>query len=166
MDIILLERIENLGGIGDRVDVKPGFARNYLIPKGKATVATAANIARFEKIRADLEAKAAAELDAAKARAAKIEGQVVKLTVQAGPEGRLFGSVGTSDIAEALAPSGADIERSEVRLPDGPLRIVGEHDIEVRIHTDVSVPLKVVLESSEPLAADREEESISTFEED
>jgi large subunit ribosomal protein L9 len=153
MEIILLERIENLGGIGDRVKVKSGFARNYLIPKGKATLATAANVARFEQIRADLEAKAAAELTAAQARAAKIEGQVLTITVQAGSEGRLFGSVGTMDIADALATFGADIERSEVRLPDGPLRVLGEHEIEVHLHTDLNVPLKVVLESSEPVAA-------------
>lgn len=152
MEIILLERIDNVGGIGDRVKVKPGFARNYLIPQGKATVATAENIAKFEQIRAELEAKAAAELGAAQARAAKIEGQVLRITVQAGSEGRLFGSVGTMDIAEALAPFGADIERSEVRLPEGPLRVLGEHDIEIHLHTDVNVPLKVVLESSEPIA--------------
>ncbi len=153
MEIILLERIENVGGIGERVKVKSGFARNYLIPKGKATLATAENIARFEKIRAELEAKAAAEHDAAKARAAKIEGQEIRIVVQSGSEGRLFGSVGTMDIAEALAPFGADIERSEVRLPDGPLRVLGEHDIEIHLHTDVNVPLKVVLEPSEPIEA-------------
>lgn len=152
MEIILLERIDNVGGIGDRVKVKPGFARNYLIPQGKATVATAENIAKFEQIRAELEAKAAAELGAAQARAAKIEGQILRITVQAGSEGRLFGSVGTMDIAEALAPFGADIERSAVRLPEGPLRVLGEHDIEIHLHTDVNVPLKVVLESSEPVA--------------
>lgn len=158
MEIILLERIENVGGIGDRVKVKSGYARNFLIPKGKATLATAENIEKFEKIRAELEAKAAAELDAARARAAKIEGQEIRITVQAGSEGRLFGSVGTTDIVEALSPFGADIERSEVRLPEGPLRVVGEHEVEIHLHTEVSVPLKVVLEPSEPIAALAEED--------
>lgn len=167
MDIILLERVENLGGIGDRVKVKSGFARNYLIPKGKATLATAANIAKFEKIRAELEAKAAAELTAAQARAAKIEGQVLTITVQAGSEGRLFGSVGTMDIADALAPFGADIERSEVRLPEGPLRVLGEHEVEIHLHTDVNVPLKVILESSEPVVEPRaDEDEASAHDED
>lgn len=151
MEIILLERIENVGGIGDRVKVKSGYARNYLIPKGKATLATAENIAHFEKIRADLEAKAAEELGAAQARAAKLKGQELRITVQAGREGRLFGSVGTVDIADACAPFGADVERSEVRLPEGPLRVVGEHTVEIHLHSDVNVPLRVILESSEPI---------------
>jgi large subunit ribosomal protein L9 len=159
MEIILLERIENVGGIGDRVKVKAGYARNFLIPKGKATLATAANIEKFEKIRAELEAKAAAELDAAKARAAKIEGQEIRITVQAGSEGRLFGSVGTMDIVDALSSFGADIERSEVRLPEGPLRLVGEHEIEIHLHTDVNVPMKVILESSEPVDVPAADES-------
>jgi len=164
MEIILLERIENVGSIGDRVKVKSGYARNFLIPKGKATLATAENIAKFEKIRAELEAKAAAELDAARARAAKIEGQEIRITVQAGSEGRLFGSVGTMDIVDALAGFGADIERSEVRLPEGPLRIVGEHEIEIHLHTDVNVPLKVVLEPSEPIEAPEVDEPDAGFE--
>jgi large subunit ribosomal protein L9 len=151
MEIILLERIENIGGIGDRVKVKSGYARNFLIPKGKATLATAENIAHFEKIRADLEAKAAEELGAAQARAAKLEGQELRITVQAGREGRMFGSVGTVDIADACAHFGADVERSEVRLPEGPLRVVGEHTVEIHLHSDVNVPLRVILESSEPL---------------
>ena len=158
MEIILLERVDNVGGIGDRVKVKSGFARNFLIPQGKATLATPANIARFEAIRAELEAKAAGELEQAQARAKKLEGQVVRITVQAGTEGKLFGSVGTIDIAEALARLGVDVERSEIRLPEGPLRVVGEHRVELHLHTDVNVPLTVVVESeSEPMAPETPE---------
>jgi len=157
MEIILLEKIDNLGGIGDRVKVKSGFARNFLIPQGKATMATARNIEKFEKIRADLEAREAAEVEAARTRAAAIEGKELRISVQAGPEGRLFGSVGTLDIADAFAALGAEIERSEIRLPEGPLRIVGEHLVEVHLHTDVNVEVRVVLEGPEFPAAPVEE---------
>lgn len=150
MEVILLEKIDNLGGIGDRVKVKSGFGRNYLIPQGKATMATAQNIEKFEKIRADLEAKAAGELSAARARAGAIEGRKLTISVMAGSEGRLFGSVGTLDIADAFAALGIEVERSEVRLPEGPLRVVGEHEIEVHLHADVNVPVTVVLEGPEP----------------
>lgn len=150
MEVILLEKIDNLGGIGDRVKVKSGFGRNFLIPQGKATMATAQNIAKFEKIRAELEAKAAAELAAAKARASSIEGKKLTISVLAGSEGRLFGSVGTLDIADAFAAIGIEVERSEVRLPDGPMRVVGEHQIEIHLHADVNVPVTVVLEGPEP----------------
>ena len=146
MEVILLEKIDNVGGIGDRVKVKSGFARNFLIPQGKATMATAQNIEKFEKIRAELEAKAAAEIDAAKTRAASIEGKEIRLSVQAGSEGRLFGSVGTIDIADAFAALGITIERSEIRLPEGPLRVVGQHEIEIHLHADVNVPINVLLE--------------------
>ena len=127
MEIILLQKVDNVGGIGDLVRVKSGYARNYLIPQGKATLATAANIAKFESRRAELEAKAAAELAAAQARAKKLEGLVLKIEMQAGAEGKLFGSVGTVDIAEEIGKRGIEVERSEIRLPDGPLRVVGEH---------------------------------------
>jgi large subunit ribosomal protein L9 len=150
MEVILLEKIDNLGGIGDRVKVKSGFGRNFLIPQGKATMATAQNIEKFEKIRADLEAKAAGELAAAKSRAASIEGRRLTISVLAGSEGRLFGSVGTLDIADAFAALGVEVERSEVRLPEGPLRVVGEHEIEIHLHTDVNVAVTVVLEGPEP----------------
>jgi large subunit ribosomal protein L9 len=146
MEVILLEKIDNIGGIGDRVQVKSGFARNYLIPQGKATMATAGNIEKFEKIRAELEAKQADEVTAARTRAAAFEGKVLTIAVQAGSEGRLFGSVGTIDIAEAFAAQGIEVERSEIRLPDGPLRIVGEHDVEIHLHSDVNVPVIIVLE--------------------
>jgi large subunit ribosomal protein L9 len=150
MEVILLEKVDNVGGIGDRVRVKSGYARNYLLPQGKATLATPANIAKFESRRAELEAKAAAELTAAQDRAKKLESVVLKIEVQAGAEGKLFGSVGTVDIAEAIAKHGVEVERSEVRLPDGPLRVVGEHQIELHLHTDVNVGLTVVVEAAEP----------------
>jgi large subunit ribosomal protein L9 len=153
MEIILLQKVDNVGGIGDRVRVKSGYARNYLIPQGKATLATAANIAKFESRRAELEAKAAGELAAAQARAKKLEGLKIKIEMQAGTEGKLFGSVGTLDIAEAVGKKGVEIERSEVRLPDGPLRVVGEHHIELHLHADVNVGLTVVIEAAEPANA-------------
>jgi large subunit ribosomal protein L9 len=149
MDVILLEKIDNLGGIGDRVKVKSGFARNFLIPQGKATMATAQNVAKFEKIRAELEAKAASELDAARVRATGIEGKVLNISVQAGSEGRLFGSIGTIDIADAFEALGIEVERSEIRMPEGPLRVVGEHEVEIHLHADVNVPVRVVLEGPE-----------------
>jgi large subunit ribosomal protein L9 len=153
MEIILLQKVDNVGGIGDRVRVKSGYARNYLIPQGKATLATAANIAKFESRRAELEAKASAELAAAQARAKKLEGLVLKIEMQAGAEGKLFGSVGTVDIAEAVGKHGVEIERSEVRLHDGPLRVVGEHHIELHLHADVNVGITVVVEAAEPANA-------------
>ena len=149
MEIILLQKVENVGSIGDRVRVKSGYARNFLIPQGKATLATAANIAKFEVRRAELEAKAAAELAVAQGRAKKLEGLVIKITMQAGAEGKLFGSVGTVDIADAVGKHGVEIERSEVRLAEGPLRTAGEHEVNLHLHTDVDVLLKVVIEAEE-----------------
>jgi large subunit ribosomal protein L9 len=149
MEIILLQKVDNVGGIGDLVRVKSGYARNYLIPQGKATLATAENKAKFELRRAELEAKAAAELAAAQARAKKLEGLVVKLEMQAGTEGKLFGSVGTVDIAEAITKQGIEIERSEIRLADGPLRSVGEHRVALHLHTDVNVEVTVAIEAVE-----------------
>ena len=146
MEIILLEKVDNVGGIGDRVKVKSGYARNFLIPQGKATLATPDNIAKFEARRAELEAKAAGELSEAKARAGKLEGQVIRIKAQAGTEGKLFGSIGTVDIAEAIEKAGVEVERSEVRMPEGPLRVVGEHEVELHLHTDVNVTLKVIVE--------------------
>jgi large subunit ribosomal protein L9 len=149
MEIILLEKVDNVGGIGDRVRVKSGYARNFLIPQGKATLATAANIAKFESRRAELEAKAAAELAAAQARAKQLEGLTLKIEMQAGAEGKLFGSVGTVDIAEAIGKRGIEVERSEIRLREGPLRVVGEHHIDLHLHTDVNVEVTVVIEAVE-----------------
>lgn len=153
MEVILLEKIDNIGGIGDRVQVKSGFARNFLIPQGKATMATAQNIEKFEKVRKDLEAKASAEVDAAKSRAAGIEGKQLTIAVQAGSEGRLFGSVGTVDIAEAFGALGIEVGRSEIRLHDGPLRVVGAHQIEIHLHADVNVSVSVMLEGPEGVEA-------------
>lgn len=147
MDVILLEKIENVGGIGDQVSVKPGFARNFLLPQGKATLATRDNVAKFEAKRAEFEAKAQAEVELAQARAAKLEGQTLTITANAGPEGKLFGSIGTIDIAAACAEKlGTEVERAEIRLPDGPLRVIGEHSIELHLHMDVNVPLTVIVE--------------------
>ena len=152
MEIILLEKIDNVGGIGDKVAVKPGYARNYLIPQGKATLATPENIAKFEARRSEIEAKAHTELEAAQARAGRIEGQVLRVRANAGPGGKLFGSVGTPDIAEACKALGFDVVRSEIRLADGPLRLVGEHQIELHFHTDVNVPVTVVVEGQDGAA--------------
>lgn len=148
MEVILLQKIANLGDIGDRVKVKPGFGRNYLLPGGKATLATPANIARFESQRAELEARAAAELDSARTRAAALEGFALSITAKAGSEGKLFGSISTADIAEACLKAGQRIERAEVRLPGGPIRTVGEHAITLHLHSDidVQVPLTVIAE--------------------
>ena len=143
MEVILLEKVENLGNIGDRVNVKAGYGRNYLLPQSKATAATAENIAVFEARRAELEAKQSEELGAAKQRGAKLDGLELAIEAKCGPEGKLFGSLGTIDIAEAAVAKGMDIERSEVRLPDGPLRAVGEFDVEVHLHSDVNVTIKI-----------------------
>jgi len=153
MEIVLLEKIDNLGGIGDKVTVKPGYARNYLIPKGKATLATPENIAKFEARRVELLEKAEGELEQAQGRAARIEGQVLRIKANAGPEGKLFGSVGTMDIAQACETLGLHVERSEVRLHDGPIRLVGEHQIELHFHSDVNVPLTVVVETDTEMEA-------------
>lgn len=149
MDVILLEKVENVGSIGDQVKVKPGFARNFLIPQGKATLATPENVAKLEARRAELEAKAQTELEQAQARATKLEGVVLTLQGNAGPEGKLFGSIGTIDIAAACEALGIEVERSEVRLPEGPLRVVGEHQIDLHLHSDVTVSVTVVVEASE-----------------
>jgi large subunit ribosomal protein L9 len=149
MEVILLDKVENLGGIGDKVKVKPGYARNYLLPQGKAARATAENVAEFEARRAELEAKAAAVIADAKARAEKIEGLALTIRAKAGSEGKLFGSVGPVDIAEAAEAAGVSIERSEIRLGEGPLRAVGEHEVEVHLHSEVSVPIKVTVEAEE-----------------
>ncbi len=148
MEVILLEKIAHLGNIGDRVKVKPGFGRNYLLPGGKATLATPENIARFEARRAELETKAAADLASARTRAAALEGFKLALTAKAGSEGKLFGSIGTADIAEACLAAGHKVERAEVRLPGGPIRMVGEHVISLHLHSDidVEVPLTVTAE--------------------
>jgi len=145
VEVILLEKIENLGNIGARVKVKSGYGRNYLLPQGKATLATPANIARFETIRVELERKASDTLGVAQARAQQLAGVQLNLSAKAGTEGKLFGSIGTIDIAEACTRAGVAVDRSEVRLPDGPIRVLGEHHVELHLHTDVNVPLTVTV---------------------
>jgi len=149
MEVILLENIGNLGDLGDKVDVKAGFGRNYLIPQGKAVPATEAALAEFEARRAELEAAAAETLAAAETRAVQInELQLITITANAGEEGKLFGSIGTRDIAEAVSAAGCEIDKSEVRLPEGPLRELGEYEISIQVHGDVTalIALAVVPE--------------------
>ena len=143
MDIILLEKIANLGNLGDKVNVRAGYGRNYLIPKGKAVVATAAKVAEFEQRRAELEKKAASELAAAQARADALGKLAVKIAQKAGDEGRLYGSVGTKDIAEAVSAAGVALQKHEVRLPSGALRMVGDYEIKLQIHSDVAASVAV-----------------------
>jgi large subunit ribosomal protein L9 len=145
MEVILLQKVANLGSIGDRVKVKSGYGRNFLLPSGKATVATSANIAKFEVIRADLEKKAGAELTSATARAESLKEFRLELKAKAGNEGKLFGSVGTADIADALSAAGHAVERAEVRLPEGPIRMVGDHAVTVHLHADVDVQITVAI---------------------
>lgn len=149
MDVILLEKIANLGNLGDKVSVKPGYGRNYLIPKGKAAPATAQKLAEFEKRRVELEEAAAETLTAAQARAEAISKLTVIIARKAGDEGKLFGSVGTQDIALAFMEAGAEVKRQEVRLPGGPIRQTGEYEIGIQLHSDlvVTVPIKIVAEA-------------------
>ncbi|MBS94356.1 MAG: 50S ribosomal protein L9 [Chromatiales bacterium] len=143
MEVILLEKVENLGNIGDQVRVKSGYGRNFLLPQGKATLATPENVAIFEARRAELEAKEAEEMVTAQARADKLENMELSITAKVGVEGKLFGSLGTIDIAEACNAAGVEIQRSEVRLPDGPLKSVGQHEVEIHLQTGLNVTIKV-----------------------
>lgn len=145
MQIILLDKVVNLGGLGDVVKVKDGYARNYLIPQGKAKRATEANLAQFEARRAELERVQAEKLVAAQELASKLEGVSVEVARKAGMDGRLFGSVGNADIAEALAAKGFDIDRSAIRMPEGPLKQVGEIQLEVSLHADVLASITVAV---------------------
>jgi large subunit ribosomal protein L9 len=145
MQIILLEKVANLGELGDVVKVKDGYGRNYLVPQGKAKRATAANLKDFEERRAELEAKQAVILADAKARAEKLEGAVVTIEQKAGVDGRLFGSVTSIDISEAITASGVEVKRHEVRLPNGPLKAIGEYELEIALHHDVVTPVKIVV---------------------
>ena len=149
MDVILLQKVANLGTIGDRVKVKSGYGRNFLLPAGKATLATASNVARFEARRAELEKLAGEQLGSATQRAESLKDFRLTVTAKAGSEGKLFGSVGTADIAEACTAAGHKIARSEVRLPAGPLRLVGEHQVTLHLHTDVEVTLTVIIVAEE-----------------
>ena len=143
MNVILLDNVENLGKIGDLVKVKPGYGRNYLLPQGKAALATPENIKQIEARRAELESAAAAELVAAKARASSIEGMELVIQANAGAEGKLFGSVGPIDIAEAFEKVQVEIQRSEIRMPDGPIQELGEFPVGVHLHPDVNVEITI-----------------------
>ena len=148
MEVILLENISNLGGLGDKVDVKAGFGRNYLIPQGKAVPATEDAIAQFEARRAELEAAAAEALAAAEARAAELNAmQLVTIAANAGDEGKLFGSIGTKDIADAVTAAGHAVDKAEVKMPEGALRNVGSYEIALQLHSDVSVEVTIQVEA-------------------
>ena len=149
MDVILLQKVANLGNIGDRVKVRSGYGRNYLLPHGKATLATADNVARFEARRAELEKSAREHLSSAEERAAAMKDFKLSITAKAGTEGKLFGSIGTADIAEACQKAGFKVERSEVRLPNGPLRMIGDHVVNLHLHADIDVPLAVSIIAEE-----------------
>ncbi len=143
MQVILMEKLANLGNLGEVVKVKDGYARNYLIPKGKARRATEANLKAFEARRAELEKAQGETLAKAQERAAKLEGLMLQITQKAGVDGRLFGSVTNFDVVEALKAQGIEVERSEVRMPQGPLKQVGDHPIQIALHTDVVATITV-----------------------
>jgi large subunit ribosomal protein L9 len=145
MELILLQKVTNLGNLGDKVSVKPGYGRNFLVPHGKAVPATAANTAEFEARRAEYEAKAQAQLGDAEARRAKLEGASVTVYANASTEGKLYGSVGPREVADALTKLGMPVEKSEVVM--GAIRHVGESEVIVHLHADVEVPVKVVVEA-------------------
>jgi len=150
MEVILQEKVQNLGDLGDKVRVKAGYGRNFLIPTGKAVPATAENVAKLEARRAELEKAASEALNQAQARAAKLEGQRIVLKHKVGEEGKLFGSVGTIEIAEALTvSSGSEVAKREIMMPEGPIRQIGEHDIAIHLYTDVNVTVTVVIEPEE-----------------
>jgi len=150
MEVILLENIENLGSVGDKVSVKPGFARNYLVPKGKAKMATAENLAEFEARRAELEQAAAEAKDTAEARKAEIETlDVIEITARVGSEGKLFGSIGVADISDAIAALGKTVEKSEIRMPEGPIHELGEYTVGVHLHPDVNAEILVRVVAAE-----------------
>lgn len=143
MEVILLEKVDNLGNLGDKVVVRPGYGRNYLIPHGKAVAATAQNLAEFEQRRAELEKAAEDALVAAQARRRELQGMAVTIARKAGEEGKLFGSVSTADIADALTQAGTSVDKREVRLPQGTLRHTGDYEVEIHLHTDIDVIVQV-----------------------
>ena len=156
MEVILLENIANLDELGEKVSVKSGYGRNFLIPQRKAVPATKANLIDFEARRAELQQLADEKLAVANARAEKVNALSITLTTKAGDEGKLFGSIGGNDIAETLNAAGADIERSEVRLPTGPLRHTGEYNIDIQLHSEVIVTVKVNISSEAQIQAQAE----------
>ncbi|MEO6696387.1 MAG: 50S ribosomal protein L9 [Gammaproteobacteria bacterium] len=146
MDVILLEKVQNLGNLGDKVSVRSGYGRNYLIPQGKAASATSVNLAKFEARRAELEKAAAENLAAAQVREQTLRALgSVTIMSKAGDEGKLFGSVGTVDISEALAKTGVKVEKQDIRMPHGPLRTLGEHEVAIHLHTDINVSVKIIV---------------------
>ncbi len=146
MQLILLQKVVNLGNLGDKVDVKPGYGRNYLVPQGKAVPATAANLATFEAKRAEYEAKAKAQTDGAESRRSQLDGVRVTIKANASTEGKLYGSVSARDIADALTAAGQKVSKSEVIMSEGALRNIGEFDVLVHLHAEVEVTVKVVIE--------------------
>ena len=149
MDVILLEKVANLGDLGDKVSVKPGYARNFLLPQGKANSATTENLKEFEERRAELERIAAEALAAAQARAEQIAAVKLEIAHQAGEEGKLFGSVTGAEISKAITDAGVEVAKSEIRLPEGPLRELGDHEVTIQLHTDVSCDVTVVIIAEE-----------------
>jgi large subunit ribosomal protein L9 len=149
MEVILLETIRKLGELGNQVKVKPGYGRNYLVPQGKAVPATAENIEKFEARRAELEQAQADVLATATARAEKLDGLTITLTRKAGTEGKLYGSVGPMDIAEAVTAAGVELSKKEVTLPEGPLRHTGEFEVMAHLHADVEAVIKVQVVAEE-----------------
>jgi len=147
MKVIMLEKIGKLGNIGDVANVKAGYARNYLLPYGHAIAANKANLEAFEARRAEVEAAAAERLAAAQARAEKLEGATVTIVTNAGEEGKLFGSIGTRDIADAITATGVEVAKSEVKMPEGVIREVGEYEINVQMHSEVITAVQVVVEA-------------------
>lgn len=145
MELVLLQKVKNLGSLGDKVRVKPGYGRNFLVPQGKAVPATETNLAEFEKRRSEYEAKANSILGAAETRKAALEGATVTIKANASPEGKLFGSVGPRDIAEAFSAAGHPLEKSEVVMGEGPIRHTGEFDVHVHLHADVHTTVKVAI---------------------
>lgn len=145
MEVILLEKVGKLGNLGDKVSVKSGFGRNYLVPQGKAVPATESNVAKFEERRAELEAAAAEKLATATARAEVLNATEITITSKCGDEGKLFGSIGTRDIADAITAAGAEACKSEVRLPEGALRSIGEFEIAVQLHPEVTATVKLAV---------------------
>lgn len=158
MQVILLQRVVNLGKLGETVDVKAGYGRNYLIPQGKALPATEANIAKFEARRAELEALEAEELAAANKRAEALTDVNVIMRAKSGDEGKLFGSIGARDIADALTKSGLEVDRSEVKMPEGAFRQVGEYKVTIQLHHDISADILVTILSEDAPQADADEE--------
>ncbi|MBO9483380.1 MULTISPECIES: 50S ribosomal protein L9 [Gammaproteobacteria] len=147
MEVILLEKIAKLGKLGDKVTVKNGYGRNFLIPFGKALPATEANLATFEARRTELESAANEQLSNAQKRAAEMAEIELTLTAKAGDEGKLFGSIGPRDLAEAITSAGVAVAKSEIRLPEGPIRAVGEYDVGIQLHSDVAATIKVFIEA-------------------